>query len=422
MIMTFIYFLAMHLFYLALLAVSPFNRKALQWIKGRQGWRTRLGEWNKEHLPVIWFHAASLGEFEQGRPLMEEIKKLNHYKILLTFFSPSGFEVRKNFAGADLILYLPLDTPYNARRFIRFVKPSVTIFIKYEFWYYYLRELHRNHSPVYLISALFRPGQVYFRDLGIWFRKKLGYVDYFFLQDDGSARLLKKAGLNRMMVCGDTRFDRVHAIVSAALPVETAALFSSGKFCIVAGSTWPKDEELLIKYINEDKNGIKWIIAPHEINEAGLLRLESGLNRQSVRFSQAVSENMQQADILIIDSIGMLSSLYRYGQLAYIGGGFGKGIHNILEATAYGIPVIFGPNHSKFREAVELLHAGGAFTCSNQIGLSEIIYRLRNDKTMYDQASAKAAAYVKHNTGATRMILDHLLNASVLQNVAPVNE
>jgi len=420
--MTFIYFLSIHLFYLAIAVVSPFNRKAGMWIKGRQGWRKRLKDWNQEQHPVVWFHAASLGEFEQGRPLMEEIHKLKHYKILLTFFSPSGFEVRKNYPGADLILYLPLDSPYNARLFVRMVKPSVTLFIKYEFWFYYLQELHRNHFPVYLISTLFRPGQVYFRNYGAWFRKKLGFVDFFYLQDEGSAVLLRKAGISNTMVCGDTRFDRVNAIVTAALPVDAAARFSAGKFCIVAGSTWPKDEELLLRYISKDNGGTKWIIAPHEINEKGLLRLESRLARPSVRFSKAEHETLQQNDILIIDSVGMLSSLYRYGQMAYIGGGFGKGIHNILEAAAYGIPVIFGPNYRRFREAIELIQAGGAFTFNDYKGLSEIIHTLRHEQGTYSESATKATAYVKRNTGATLMIYDHLLRTSVLHKRFPFNE
>lgn len=407
--MTFLYHIAIHLYYLIILLAYPFNQKARFWITGRLGWRSRLQEWRKPGRPVIWIHAASLGEFEQGRPLIDEIKSIHPgYQVLLTFYSPSGFEIRKNYPGVDYVMYLPLDTRYNARRFVNLVKPAAVVFIKYEFWHFYLRQLCTGHHPVYLISAIFRPGQVFFRWYGGWFRRNLACIDFFFVQDEPSVRLLNQAGISNCVVSGDTRFDRVVALTAAAKGVDIARTFSEGHYCIVAGSTWPEDEDILTRYINEAGEDTRFIIAPHEITEAHLSRLTSRIASGYVLYSRASAETMQQYRVLIIDNVGMLSSLYRYGRIAYIGGGFGRGIHNILEAAAFGIPVIFGPNYHKFREARELLTQGGAFTVRNAADLSATFELLKNNWENYDRSSRTAGEYVRENTGATKLILEHL--------------
>ena len=404
--MILLYSIAIHFFYAIMLFVSLFNKKARLWINGRKGWRKKLGQWQPSVTPVLWFHAASLGEFEQGRPLIEEFKKRQPgCSLLLTFYSPSGFEIRKNYEEADLVCYLPLDTWYNARRFVNLVKPDVAFFIKYEFWYFYLRLLYQKNLQVYLISGIFRPGQVFFRWYGSWFRKKLRYFKHFFVQDQTSADLLGSLGLHNTTISGDTRFDRVTMLNSLAKKIDIAEAFSSEHFCLVAGSTWPADEDLLVKLINESVNNIKLIIAPHEIDEEHISKLAALIKRSYVLYSASSLSNVIDKQVLIIDNIGMLSSLYRYGQLAFIGGGFGKGIHNILEAAAFGKPVIFGPNYWKFREAIELIRIGGAFTVNNYDELHTVISSLKIDTEKYKASCLKASDYVKNNIGATDIIL-----------------
>jgi 3-deoxy-D-manno-octulosonic-acid transferase len=408
--MTFLYTISIHIYYFLVLIASVFNQKARLWIKGRKGWRIRIRNWNTEAKPVIWFHAASLGEFEQGRPLIDKIRE-NHpnYKILLTFYSPSGFEIRKNYPGADLVIYLPLDTGYNARLFVKLVNPVATVFIKYEFWHFYLKELHRTEHAIYLISAIFRPGQAFFKWYGTWFRKNLHFIDFFFVQDKDSALLLNQIALTNCMISGDTRFDRVKALSENAKDIETARLFSAGHDCLVAGSIWPEDEEYLTRLINNSDAGMRFIIAPHEITDSHIHQLTSRITRGWILYSAAGSNSdYPDNQVLLIDNIGMLSSLYRYGRIAYIGGGFGKGIHNILEAAAFGIPVIFGPNFEKFREARELLSKGGAFSIKNYEDLRNTLNELNSNPQKYKSSSLASGSYVRENTGATSAIADYL--------------
>ena len=281
--MTWLYSIAIHLFYLSMVTASLFNKKAKLWITGRNGWRKKLKKWEPSTSPVLWFHVASLGEFEQGRPLIEEFKKhLPDCRVILTFYSPSGFEIRKNYDGADLVCYLPLDTRYNARRFIQMTRPRVAFFIKYEFWNFYLKQLRLSDIPVYLISGIFRDSQVFFRWYGSWFRKKLSCFTHFFLQDGPSSNLLQSIGLNNVTVTGDTRFDRVSAIAFNAGTNSIAEKFSTGCLCIVAGSTWPADEEILIRYINESLLPVKYIIAPHEIDKKHIYRLTSMIKKKYI--------------------------------------------------------------------------------------------------------------------------------------------
>jgi 3-deoxy-D-manno-octulosonic-acid transferase len=393
-----------------MLIASLFNKKAHLWIKGRKKWALKLKQWQTSDGLRFWFHAASLGEFEQGLPVMQEMKKrFPGCRIILTFFSPSGYEYRKNDPHADLITYLPLDTKYNARKFIRYIRPDAVFFIKYEFWFHYLDQLCISNTPVYLISALFRPNQVFFKNYGKWYLNQLKQFNHLFVQDQPSLELLHQFKITNSSISGDTRFDRVKAIASTAKDIALAHEFSRDHYCLVAGSTWPADEELLCRYINNAGDHMKFIIAPHEITEAHINRLTSTIHHKSMPYSRASLENIALCQVLIIDNIGMLSSLYRYGSVAYIGGGFGKGIHNILEAAVYGIPVIFGPKYQKFREAAAMIAAEAAFPVSSFEELKDFLdYRLSPGSDILRKASENATLYISTNTGATAMIADRV--------------
>lgn len=403
--MAFLYNIGISAYTLAIRLASPFNEKASLWVKGRKKIRERIGAVKKGGHPLVWFHAASLGEFEQGRPVMEALKKaLPEVRILLTFFSPSGYEIRKNYAGADFIFYLPADTPRNARHFIRSVRPDAAVFVKYEYWYNYLNQLHRQHIPIYLISAIFRKEQPFFRKWGGLHRKMLHFFTRLFIQDEESARLLSSIGIEAFEQTGDTRFDRVKQIADAARTIESVEKFLNGSPAVVCGSTWSPDEDLLLDYINRDESAFKWIIAPHEIGESHIKSILDKCKKRAVRYSQENSD-LSEAKVLIIDCIGLLSSIYRYGQIAYIGGGFGAGIHNTLEAAVYGIPVIFGPRYRKFNEAVRLIQTGGAFSIQNQTELDEVLDTLLRDDAITKTAGRKALEYVDSQLGATDVIM-----------------
>jgi 3-deoxy-D-manno-octulosonic-acid transferase len=404
------YYVFIRIYRLSIGIASIFNEKARLWVRGRKNIFRQINEKVKSG-PVIWVHAASLGEFEQGRPLIEEIRRhYPDYKILVTFFSPSGYEIRKSYQGADYIFYLPLDTHTNAIRFIQAVKPVMALFIKYEFWYYYLSALKSRNIPVYLVSGIFRPQQVFFRWYGTWFRKILENFNHLFVQTKESEAMLRSINITNVTVSGDTRFDRVKQISAQAKEIEIASVFKDGHICLIAGSTWPRDEELLIQYINMNRVVSKFIIVPHEIDETHIRHIIHQLKKPFIRFSSARKAEMTDKQVLIIDNIGMLSSLYRYGDIAYIGGGFGKGIHNILEAAVYGIPVIFGPNYMKFNEANELLKNGGAFSINNFETLQYTLDRLLANNEERNQIGKIAKDYITVNTGATQMIISHIFN------------
>ena len=356
----------------------------------------------------IWIHASSLGEFEQGRPIIEAIKA--HYpeqKIAITFFSPSGYEVRKNYPKADLICYLPFDLPNNVNRFLNILKPKQAIFIKYEFWGNYLNALAKRNIPTYIISAIFRPSQIFFRPYGSYFRRILQNFEHLYVQDENSKKLLKDIGITKVSVTGDTRFDRVLEIRSQAKELPLIEQFSKGNFTLIAGSSWPKDEEIFIDYFNRHPE-MKLIIVPHEIHEEHIQFILSRLNRTAIRYTQADEKNIQKADCIIIDCFGLLSSIYRYGQVAYVGGGFGAGIHNVPEAAVYGIPVIFGPNHKKFKEAKELIIAGGGFSISRSEDFELVMDRLLENKEFLSKAGITAGQYIQNNSGASKKILKEL--------------
>jgi len=385
--------------------VSPFNPKVMQWIRGRKGWFAAIKDKISSGEKNIWIHCASLGEFEQGRPVIEAIKKNRPgYKIVLTFFSPSGYEIRKNYQHADCISYLPPDTPRNASKFISLVNPVYAVFVKYEFWNNYISILHKKGIRLYLISGIFRPGQHFFRWYGSFFRGILGKFTHFFVQDQQSSDLLKGIGLKNITLAGDTRFDRVMEIASSARDIPGIKKFRSDEKLFLAGSSWKQDEEIIAKYINRYPERMKWVFAPHEIDKTNIERLERLLKVKSARFSE-FNDSSSEARVIIIDNIGMLSSAYRYAYFAAIGGGFGKGIHNILEAASWNIPVLFGPNHNKFREAVELLELGGAMTFGNYDEFAKILDTWIDDEAAYALSAEAAGRYVRSNTGATGAIL-----------------
>ena len=409
--MRILYDLGIRLYYLLILLASPFNEKARQWIKGRKGLMKKIESTIDPALPLIWFHCSSLGEFEQGRPLIESIRKRDTGRnILLTFYSPSGYEVRKDYPGADFVFYLPLDTRRNARRFLSMLHIQKAYFIKYEFWYHLLTSLKDRNIPAYLVSGIFRKDQVFFRSWGKWFRKILASFDHLFVQQQSSLDLLERIGIQNVSLAGDTRFDRVRAIVQGIKKDSRFTAFTGSTFTIIAGSTWPQDEELLVRYINQTDRQIKWIIVPHEIHESGITRLASQVHKKCQRYTSLTNSELSQTTVIIVDTIGILSSLYQYGKVAYIGGGFGKGIHNTLEAATFGLPVIFGPKYQKFQEAVDLVANAAAFPVHDYTAFDSVLSNLLDDPLLLSTSGESARKLVLENLGATEQILDLTLD------------
>ena len=433
-----------------------FNTKAKKWLHGRKGIWAKLKLEIGSRIPIaigteagsqittvigtemesqksvrehsiIWLHYASLGEFEQGRPVIERLKAQGlGYKILLTFFSPSGYEIRKDFTGADWVFYLPMDGPKNATRFLQIVNPSLVIFVKYEFWYYYLKEIKHSNTPILLISALFRENSVFFKWYGGLQRKMLSFFDHLFVQNKASKRLVDGIGLgDQSSVSGDTRFDRVIEIAEKFTPIHIIEQFVGNSKTIVAGSTWPEDEHTLqrtIATINDPS--LKLVIAPHEINKEHITQLQN-LFPESILYSQLIGNNQQPEsripdpaahNTLIIDNIGMLSRLYKYAFITYVGGGFGKGIHNTLEAAVYGKPVLFGAAYHKFQEAIDLVNSGGAISINNTEDCINAIQKLIQDDSAYTRSCEKSKDYVYANRGATEKIMKFIQEKRLLTN------
>ncbi|MFA6744960.1 MAG: glycosyltransferase N-terminal domain-containing protein [Bacteroides graminisolvens] len=400
-----LYNLAIGIYDLIVHIMAPFSRKPRKMMKGHWVVYELLRQQIEKDARYIWFHAASLGEFEQGRPLIEKIRaKYPDYKILLTFFSPSGYEVRKNYRGADVVCYLPFDKPRNVKKFLDISNPVMAFFIKYEFWKNYLDELNKRRIPVYSVSSIFRKDQIFFKWYGGTYRNVLKNFDYLFVQNEASRRFLSKIGINKVTVVGDTRFDRVLQIREEAKELPLVEKFKGDSFTLVAGSSWGPDEDLFLEYFNTHPE-MKLIIAPHVIDENHLVEIISKLKRPYVRYTRADERNVQKADCLIIDCFGLLSSIYRYGEVAYIGGGFGVGIHNTLEAAVYGIPVVFGPKYHKFMEAKQLIEAQGAFSISNYEELSSLFDRFLTDEHFHRETGSNAGFYVTNNAGATDKVL-----------------
>lgn len=435
------YNIAIYIYLIGVAIGSLFNKKIKKMWRGEREAVDLLKEKVDPTAKYVWFHAASLGEFEQGRPLIEQLRATHpEYKILLTFFSPSGYEVRKNYEGADIVCYLPLDTIRNARRFLRAVHPVMAFFIKYEFWYNYLHILRHRGVPVYSVSSIFRPGQVFFKWYGRNYAKVLHCITHFFVQNEVSLQLLKGIGIDEATVVGDTRFDRVLQIKEQAkkLPIVEAfkGINGKGDACkedlsedackddlsedackgdlsengckgckvFVAGSSWQPDEDIFIRFFNDHPDW-KLIIAPHVIGEDHLAYILDKLQMKAVRYTQATEQSAAEARCLIIDCFGLLSTIYRYGEIAYVGGGFGVGIHNVPEAAVWGVPVLFGPNNKRFQEAQDLLACKGSFEVTDYDSFNTIISRLISDDKFRHQCGEASANYVKSRSGATDIIM-----------------
>lgn len=403
--MLFLYRLSVQLYQFAIWLASIFNQKAKLWIDGRR---------NQKLVTIdasLWFHFASLGEFEQGRPVLEKLKAENPALIIVvTFFSPSGYEIRKNTPLADYVYYLPLDTRKNAENFIQTINPKIAVFTKYEYWYFYFDELYQHEIPLYLISAIFRPQQIFFRSYGGFYRQMLLLVQHFFVQDETSKQLLASINIDEVSVSGDTRFDRVWQNAQNIEPVTLIDTFKNNQPVFIAGSTWPPDEDLIAGLVSIYPDW-KFIIAPHEISKEKISNLLQKLPAEKTVFYSDIQTDttiLKEKQVLVIDNVGLLSKLYQYGNIAYIGGGFGTGIHNTLEAAAFGLPVIFGPVYYKFKEAKDLIDLKAGFSIINEASLESIVAKLIQDENFYAEASNQAKNYTRQNTGATEIICKYI--------------
>ena len=410
--MILLYNFSIFIYSLLIKLATPFNVKASQINKGRQLLFKELPFKINHQRPVIWIHCASLGEFEQGRPLIEAIKKDHpNYQIFLTFFSPSGYEIRKNYDLADYIYYLPSDTRSNARRLIKLVNPEKVFFVKYEFWFHYIKELGKKNIPVYLVSAIFRENQLFFKNSpwARWYRKMLFGFNHFFVQDEQSVKLLSRLGINKVTKAGDTRFDRVAGIAKNGKNLPLIEQFKENHQLVVAGSSWKPDEELLAEFIHLNPS-TKFIIAPHETKRGNIDRLINLLKTSVICYTEATLETVKDKQVIIVDTIGILSSIYRYADIAYIGGGFGVGIHNTLEAAIFGMPILFGPNYLKFNEATSMVKLKVAYPIENSDELNNTLSTLLADTGKRSDIAEKCMSYTKQNLGATQTIMNIVFN------------
>ncbi|MGN7810661.1 3-deoxy-D-manno-octulosonic acid transferase [Flavobacterium sp. 22076] len=405
--MLFLYNLTIYIAGFFLKIIALFSPKIKLFVEGRKNVFSVLEEKIKADDKTIWFHSASLGEYEQGLPVIEKIKeKYPSHKIIVTFFSPSGYEVRKNNTVADVTIYLPLDTKSNAKRFLKLVHPEFAFFIKYEFWLNYLNELEKSKTPTYLISGIFRDSQMFFKWYGGFYRKALNAFTYFFVQNERSKQKIEAIGFKNVIVSGDTRFDRVNAILERDNTLDYVENFKNNQLTIVIGSSWPKDEVLLIEYINQAPENVKFIIAPHNIKTDQISNLKSQITKSTILFSEKENKDLSNYNVFIIDTIGILTKIYSYGTIAYVGGGFGNpGIHNILEPATFGIPIVIGPNYSNFAEAVSLVELGGCISITNFLELKEILDRLINDPKLLTEKSHICKSFIQNNKGATNTIM-----------------
>lgn len=392
--------------------IAHFNPKLNLGVKGRAKTFGKLNTAISPRDKVIWFHCASLGEYEQGLPVFEKIKKqYSKHKIVLSFFSPSGYEVRKNAAIADVVIYLPLDTSKNATQFLNLVHPDLVVFVKYEFWPNYLNALKNRGVTSILISALFRKDQSFFKVYGKWMQKYLFAFEHIFVQNTTSKKLLNSINYSNVTVSGDTRFDRVSNQLQADNTLEFIEQFKQDKLCVVAGSTWPEDEELFIDFINTASDELKFIIAPHNIKSQDIIRLKTKIKKKTVLFSEKNTKNLAQSQVFIIDTIGLLSKIYSYADIAYIGGAMGTtGLHNILESAVFGVPIIIGNNYSNFPEAFDMIALGGLFSISNQTAFDTVLNSLIDDKSKRLESGKINAEYIYKNKGAVTQIINHLQN------------
>ncbi|KRD59812.1 3-deoxy-D-manno-octulosonic acid transferase [Flavobacterium sp. Root935] len=405
--MLFLYNLAVSLAAFFLKIVALFSPKIKLFVEGRKNVFSILEEKIKADDKTIWFHSASLGEYEQGLPVIEKIKeKYPSHKIVVTFFSPSGYEVRKNNNVADVTIYLPLDTKSNAKKFLKLVHPELAFFIKYEFWLNYLKELEKSKTPTYLISGIFRDNQMFFKWYGGFYRKALKAFTFFFVQNESSKQKIESIGFTNVIVSGDTRFDRVAAILERDNKLGYIENFKNNQPVIVFGSSWPKDEVLIAEYINQAPENVKFIIAPHNIKADQIAELKSQITKSTILFSEKENKDLSKYDVFIIDTIGLLTKIYSYGTIAYVGGGFGNpGIHNILEPAAFGIPIVIGPNYSNFAEAVSLVELQGCMVISNTVELKKTFDQLLSDNELFTKKSSICKSFIQDNKGATETII-----------------
>lgn len=404
-----IYNLLIHATSFALGIIALFSNKMKQFVNGRKTVFETLQQNISTTDKTIWFHCASLGEFEQGLPIMEAVKKMKpDHKIVISFFSPSGFEIRKNASVADVVVYLPMDTPNNARRFIELVHPSLALFVKYEFWPNYLLELQKKQVPALLVSGVFREDQIFFKSYGGFMRKALHTFEHFFVQNETSEELLKSIGFNNTTISGDTRFDRVSHQIEIDNRLDFAEKFKGNSLCIVCGSTWPEDEAVLLDYINSAPENVKFIIAPHKIESGKIEAFRIKLKQESALYSEKRT-NFSNVKILIIDTIGLLTKLYSYADIAYVGGAMGKtGLHNILEPATFGVPIIIGKNHENFPEAARLQQLAGLFSVATPSECTEVLNKLVSDNSFRNKTGMISGHFVNKNTGATKIILNHI--------------
>ena len=402
--MKIIYSIAVKLYSVIVVLASLFNKKASYRYKGVKETFNKIKNFSSDN--TIWIHCASLGEFEQGRSLIEKIRqKYSDYKIALSFFSPSGYEIIKNYEHADLIFYLPSDSRENAKKLILLLKPKFVFFVKYEFWYWYIDEVNKNNIPIYLISGIFRKNQIFFKFYGRFFREILKKFTHIFVQNKESEILAKQINITEVSVTGDTRFDRVFEISQNKKYFEIIDAFTNNKLTFIAGSTWKPDEDIIFEFINTFDKELKYIIAPHEIKKDNINRILKLSKKNIIKYSEATIDSVKNADVMIIDNIGMLSSLYACADIAYIGGGFGAGIHNTLEAAVFGVPIIFGPKYHKFDEARELIKRKAGFSISGKEDFFQIAKKLINDSEFCKLSGKNSKVYVHENIGATAGIL-----------------
>ena len=407
--MYFLYDIGIGLAGIILYLLSFFNGKISLFIKGRQQTFPLLEQAIERKDRTLWFHCASLGEFEQGRPVIEQLTSRHpEHKVVLSFFSPSGYEVQKDYAFADVVVYLPLDSRRNARRFLELVHPDLAVFVKYEFWPNLLKEIRTREVQAVLISGIFRADQVFFRSYGAWMRKALDAFTHFFVQNEESQRLLNEIGIDQVTLSGDTRFDRVHAILKQDNTLDFLEKFISDRKVLVAGSTWPRDEELLKDFINRrEQEDIAYIIAPHQMDRERMRRLQKELTKKSLRYTDGVPDGETQ--VFLIDTIGLLTKIYSYADIAFVGGGFDKeGVHNVLEPAVFGTPIVIGPVYEKYQEAVDLVERGGCLVAHDQQEFNHLIDRLIMNKEFRKQVGKTCGNYILENTGSTQIIVDYL--------------
>ncbi len=408
--MHFLYNILIRLSAVGIKIVAKFSKKMKLFVDGRKDVFQILNQKISGNDKTIWFHCASLGEFEQGVPIMEAIKKLKpNHKIVVSFFSPSGYEIKKNTPLAEAVVYLPWDTPEKAGKFITAVHPSLVFFVKYEFWPNYLFELQKRNTPTLLVSGLFRKNQIFFKPYGGFMKKTLNSFDHFFVQNSESKLLLEKLGFKNITISGDTRFDRVSKQIEMDNTLRLAEEFKGDSICFVCGSTWPEDDAILLDYINSNPKNVKFIIAPHKIEADKIENFRKRINHKTVLHSEMKGKNLSKYSVLIIDCIGLLTRLYKYADIAYVGGAMGStGLHNILEPATFGVPIIFGKNYDGFPEAKKLLDLKGAFSVSNEKELSEIFTKLVEDVKFRSTSGMISGDFVKNNTGATQKILQYV--------------